>query len=119
MADSGLSALSGGVAMPLRPKKIRMNDFRIQVVRGVSKIMKERNISAVEVYADDLLRYFNDEANKGSSDFFFEKVSVSGNQKELFFRDSTGGKHQVSKKKTTSCLKGVVEQLQEGLLKPD
>lgn len=119
LGDSSLSELSGEVVNQSRPKKIRMNDFRIQVVRGVSSIMKERKISAAEVYADDLLRLFNDEANKGSSDFFFENVSVSGNKKELFFRDATGGKHQVSKKKTTSCLKRVVEQLQEGVLRPD
>jgi len=119
LADSGLSVLSGGVAMPLRPKKIRMNDFRIQVMRAASSIMKERKISAAEVYADDLLRFFNDEANKEGSDFFFKKVSVAGNKKELFFRDSTGNDIQISKKKITSCLNGLVDLIHKGLLRPE
>ncbi|RZU47138.1 hypothetical protein EV700_1530 [Fluviicoccus keumensis] len=110
-----LSELTGEAEDSTRQKKLRMNEFRIRVKRGLDSIMKERNISAADVYADDLLRLFNEEANKGGGDFFFECVSVAGSSKELFFRNSTGGRILVSKKKTAACLKRVVELIEKGL----
>jgi len=114
-----LSDSIGEIEGSARKKKFRMNEFRVRVKRELDYLMKERNISAEDVYADDLLRLFNEEANKGGGDFFFECVSVAGSSKELFFRNSTGGKIPVSKKKTAACLKGVVKLMQDGLLDPD